>query len=85
MRVFYSLLLAALLPLLSSAQNFQTNGTATELPGMMGARCFRLTAADFNQLGSVWNTQALDLRNAFELRTRMYFGGGGNRGTKPMG
>lgn len=77
MRIFYTLLLAALLPTLSPAQGYQTNGDATELAPMMGARCFRLTAQDFNQLGSVWNTQALDLRNAFELRTRMYFGNNG--------
>jgi hypothetical protein len=55
---------------LTASAQYVTNGTATQ----MGGTEYRLTQATYNQGGSVWYQQRLDLRYDFTINTEIYLG-----------
>ena len=68
----YTFAVALLCGSLFANAQFQLNGTATPIPG--STNCYRLTPAELHKVGSMWSTTPVDLRQNFEINTRLYFG-----------
>jgi gliding motility-associated-like protein len=49
---------------------FHLNGSAQKI----GDRCYRLTDERNNQVGSIWDTTKIDLRQSFEVNLELFFG-----------
>jgi gliding motility-associated-like protein len=63
-------ILLFLLPPVFGFSQFFLNGDAVQL----NDSCYQLTSEQYNQVGSIWNPDKIDLSESFEVLLQLYFG-----------